>query len=391
MFASLQKKIQYAGVKTMIEYDSVTKVFGIGKNAVTATDNVTFTIEKGETAVFLGPSGCGKTTLLRMTNRLESITRGTISVTGRDIRDMNPQKLRLTMGYVIQQIGLFPNKTIAGNIAIVPRMLGWNKKQIRDRVDELLSLVKLDPEIYRDRYPVELSGGQQQRIGVARGLAANPDILLMDEPFGAIDPINRNQIQDEFLKLQGKLRKTIAFVSHDIHEAIKMADKIAIFKEGKLVQYDTPESILMRPANKFVSDFVGADRALKVLGLLRIRDAMNTRPKNLIQAGEDAGRALEMMNEKKIKLAFVLKENKPIGYVVPKLLKYEQGKVEDLTERFPEELGTREPLRDALSAMLMHDMIDFPVIDDNGDFAGSISYKNIQKSILELYYEDQED
>lgn len=391
MFASLQKKIQYAGVKTMIEYDSVTKVFGIGKNAVTATDNVTFTIEKGETAVFLGPSGCGKTTLLRMTNRLESITRGTISVTGRDIRDMNPQKLRLTMGYVIQQIGLFPNKTIAGNIAIVPRMLGWNKKQIRDRVDELLSLVKLDPEIYRDRYPVELSGGQQQRIGVARGLAANPDILLMDEPFGAIDPINRNQIQDEFLKLQGKLRKTIAFVSHDIHEAIKMADKIAIFKEGKLVQYDTPESILMRPANKFVSDFVGADRALKVLGLLRIRDAMNTRPKNLIQADEDAGRALEMMNEKKIKLAFVLKENKPIGYVVPKLLKYEQGKVEDLTERFPEELGTREPLRDALSAMLMHDMIDFPVIDDNGDFAGSISYKNIQKSILELYYEDQED
>ncbi|MFP4084832.1 MAG: ABC transporter ATP-binding protein [Desulfonatronovibrio sp.] len=375
----------------MIEYDSVTKVFGIGKNAVTATDNVTFTIEKGETAVFLGPSGCGKTTLLRMTNRLESITRGTISVTGRDIRDMNPQKLRLTMGYVIQQIGLFPNKTIAGNIAIVPRMLGWNKKQIRDRVDELLSLVKLDPEIYRDRYPVELSGGQQQRIGVARGLAANPDILLMDEPFGAIDPINRNQIQDEFLKLQGKLRKTIAFVSHDIHEAIKMADKIAIFKEGKLVQYDTPESILMRPANKFVSDFVGADRALKVLGLLRIRDAMNTRPKNLIQADEDAGRALEMMNEKKIKLAFVLKENKPIGYVVPKLLKYEQGKVEDLTERFPEELGTREPLRDALSAMLMHDMIDFPVIDDNGDFAGSISYKNIQKSILELYYEDQED
>ncbi|MFP4128763.1 MAG: ABC transporter ATP-binding protein [Desulfonatronovibrio sp.] len=375
----------------MIEYDSVTKVFGIGKNAVTATDNVTFTIEKGETAVFLGPSGCGKTTLLRMTNRLESITRGTISVTGRDIRDMNPQKLRLTMGYVIQQIGLFPNKTIAGNIAIVPRMLGWNKKQIRDRVDELLSLVKLDPEIYRDRYPVELSGGQQQRIGVARGLAANPDILLMDEPFGAIDPINRNQIQDEFLKLQGKLRKTIAFVSHDIHEAIKMADKIAIFKEGKLVQYDTPESILMRPANKFVSDFVGADRALKVLGLLRIRDAMNTRPKNLIQAGEDVGRALEMMNEKKIKLAFVLKENKPIGYVVPKLLKYEQGKVEDLTERFPEELGTREPLRDALSAMLMHDMIDFPVIDDNGDFAGSISYKNIQKSILELYYEDQED
>ncbi|MFO7727375.1 MAG: ABC transporter ATP-binding protein [Desulfonatronovibrio sp.] len=321
----------------------------------------------------------------------ESITRGTISVSGRDVMDMNPQKLRLTMGYVIQQIGLFPNKTIAGNIAIVPRMLGWDKEKIRARVDELLRLVKLDPEIYRDRYPVELSGGQQQRIGVARGLAADPDILLMDEPFGAIDPINRNQIQDEFLKLQGKLRKTIAFVSHDIHEAIKMADKIAIFKDGKLIQYDTPEAILMRPANKFVSDFVGADRALKVLGLLRIRDAMNTKPKNLIQADEYAPQALGMMEEKGIKFAFVLKENKPVGYVVPRLLKYEQGKVGDLAEKFPEELGTREPLRDALSAMLMHDMIDFPVIDDNGEFAGSISYKNIQKSILELYAEDQED
>ncbi len=375
----------------MIEYDSVTKVFGVGKTAVTATDNVTFTIEQGETAVFLGPSGCGKTTMLRMTNRLESITRGTIRVTGRDIMDMNPQKLRLTMGYVIQQIGLFPNKTIAGNIAIVPRMLGWDKEKIRLRVDELLRMVKLDPEIYRDRYPVELSGGQQQRIGVARGLAANPDILLMDEPFGAIDPINRDQIQDEFLRLQGKLRKTIAFVSHDIHEAIKMADKIAIFKDGKLIQYDTPESILMRPANKFVSDFVGADRALKVLGLLRIRDAMNTSPGNLIQSGMDASQALKMMEDKGIKFAFVLKENKPIGYVVPKVLKYEQGKVEQLAERFPEELGTREPLRDALSAMLMHDMIEFPVLDDNGDFAGKISYKNIQKSILELYYDDQDD
>ncbi len=374
----------------MIEYDSVTKVFGIGKKAVTATDNVTFTIDKGETAVFLGPSGCGKTTMLRMTNRLESITRGSIKVNGQDIMDMNPQKLRLTMGYVIQQIGLFPNKTIAGNIAIVPRMLGWNKEKIRARVDELLNMVKLDPEIYRDRYPVELSGGQQQRIGVARGLAANPDILLMDEPFGAIDPINRDQIQDEFLKLQAKLKKTIAFVSHDIHEAIKMADKIAIFKDGKLVQYDSPESILMRPANKFVSDFVGADRALKVLGLLRIRDAMNLSPKNLVQAGTDAPQVLKMMEDRGMKFAFVLKDNKPVGYVSPKLLKYEQGKVEDLVERFPEELGTREPLRDALSAMLMHDMIDFPVMDDNGDFAGSISYKNIQKSILELYYEDQD-
>ncbi|MBM9536328.1 ABC transporter ATP-binding protein [Desulfobulbus alkaliphilus] len=375
----------------MIEYESVTKIYGAGSKAVTATNNVTFTIEDGESAVFLGPSGCGKTTMLRMTNRLESITRGTIKVNGEDIMSMNPQQLRLGMGYVIQQIGLFPNKTIAENIAVVPRMLRWDKARIKARIDEMLNLVNLDPGIYRDRYPVELSGGQQQRVGVARGLAANPSILLMDEPFGAIDPINRDQIQDEFLRLQGKLKKTIAFVSHDIHEAIKMADKIAIFKDGLLVQYDTPEAILMRPANKFVSDFVGADRALKVLGLLRIRDAMNPAPKNLLQANEEAPQALRMMEERRLPFAFVIRNSKPIGYITPKNLKYEQGRVGELAEKFPETLGTREPVRDALAAMLMHDLSALPVIDDNGDLAGAISYRNIQKSILELYTEDQDD
>ena len=375
----------------MIEYESVTKIFGTGSKAITATNNVTFTIEDGETAVFLGPSGCGKTTMLRMTNRLESITRGTIRVNGEDIMSMNPQQLRLGMGYVIQQIGLFPNKTIAENIAVVPRMLGWDKTRIKARIDEMLNLVNLAPGIYRDRYPVELSGGQQQRIGVARGLAANPSILLMDEPFGAIDPINRDQIQDEFLRLQGKLKKTIAFVSHDIHEAIKMADKIAIFKDGLLLQYDTPEAILMRPANKFVSDFVGADRALKVLGLMRIRDAMTPAPKNLLQANEEAPQALRLMEERRLPFAFVIRNSKPIGYITPKNLKYEQGRVGELVEKFPETLGTREPLRDALAAMLMHDLGALPVTDDNGDLVGTISYRNIQKSILEMYSDDQDD
>ncbi len=375
----------------MIEYDSVTKIFGAGKTAVTATDGVNFTIEEGETAVFLGPSGCGKTTLLRMTNRLESVTRGSIRVQGRDIMEMNVQQLRLGMGYVIQQIGLFPNKTIAGNIAVVPRMLKWDKRRIEERTDELLRIVKLDPEIYRDRYPVELSGGQQQRVGVARALAADPDILLMDEPFGAIDPINRHQIQDEFLKLQGQLKKTIAFVSHDIHEAIKMADKIAIFKDGKLVQYDTPEIILMRPANKFVSDFVGADRALKVLGLLRVRDAMNREPRNVVQSDVMAEEALRFLEGNNFRNLIVLRENRVLGFVTRRHLKYEQGKVEDFAEKFPEELAPREPLRDALSAMLMHDLMSFPVLDDNGAFAGTISYRYIQRSILELYSESQDD
>ncbi len=375
----------------MIEYDSVTKIFGAGKTAVTATDSVTFTIEAGETAVFLGPSGCGKTTLLRMTNRLESVTRGSIRVQGRDIMEMNVQQLRLGMGYVIQQIGLFPNKTIAGNIAVVPRMLKWDKRKIDERIDELLRIVKLDPEIYRNRYPVELSGGQQQRVGVARALAADPDILLMDEPFGAIDPINRHQIQDEFLKLQAQLKKTIAFVSHDIHEAIKMADKIAIFKDGKLVQFDTPEIILMRPASKFVSDFVGADRALKVLGLLRVRDAMNREPRNVIQGEFTAEEALRFMEDNNFRHLIVLRENRVLGFVTRRQLKYEQGRVEELVEKFPEELTAREPLRDALSAMLMHDLMSFPVLDDSGGFSGTISYRYIQKSILELYSESQDD
>ncbi len=375
----------------MIEYDSVTKVFGAGKTAVTATDNVTFTIERGETAVFLGPSGCGKTTLLRMTNRLESITRGNIRIRGREIREMNAQELRLGMGYVIQQIGLFPNKTIAGNIAVVPRMLKWDKKKIDARIDELLSLVKLEPGVYRNRYPVELSGGQQQRVGVARALAADPDILLMDEPFGAIDPINRDQIQDEFLRLQAQLRKTIAFVSHDIHEAIKMADKIAIFREGRLVQFDTPEIILMRPADTFVSDFVGADRALKALGLLRVKDAMNREPRNLARADMTATETLKFIEDNNFAHVIVLRGNRVLGFVSRKHLKFERGNLEALAVKFPEELGIREPLRDALSAMLLHDLASFPVLDDNGGFAGTISYKNIQKSILELYSEYQDE
>ncbi|HOO91551.1 MAG TPA: ABC transporter ATP-binding protein, partial [Syntrophales bacterium] len=266
----------------MITYDSVTKIFGTGRDAVTALDNVNFTIPQGEIVVFLGPSGCGKTTTLRLTNRLETLTRGNITIEDQNTMDMDAVELRQRLGYVIQAIGLFPNKTIAENIAVVPKLLGWDKKRIYDRVDELLWMTNLEPELYRDRFPAELSGGQQQRVGVARGLAANPDILLMDEPFGAIDPINREQIQNEFLKLQAKLQKTIAFVSHDIHEAIKMGDRIALFDQGRLIQYETPEVILTQPKNKFVADFVGADRALKVLGLMQVSDVINRKPKNII-------------------------------------------------------------------------------------------------------------
>jgi osmoprotectant transport system ATP-binding protein len=271
---------------------------------------------------------------------------------------------------------------------VVPRLLGWDKERIRQRVDELLAMVKLDPDIYRDRYPVELSGGQQQRVGVARALAADPDILLMDEPFGAIDPINREQIQDEFLRLQAKIKKTIAFVSHDLHEAIKMADRVAIFKDGALIQYDTPETILTRPRNKFINDFVGADRALKVLSLLRARDTMNTEPKNVIQANTPASEALQALEDKKQRLGIVLKGTKPLGYVTPRILKYEEGPVSEVAEPFPVIVEDQQPLREVMAAMLMEDMAVYCVVDDNGEFAGTISYHHIQRHILEMYKDD---
>lgn len=376
----------------MITYDKATKIFGAGAGAITALDNVSFTIEKGEVVVLLGPSGCGKTTTMRLTNRLENLSSGSITVNGRDIQSVDAVKLRQSMGYVIQEIGLFPNKTIAENIAVVPKLLGWSKADIEDRVEKLLQMVQLIPtDSYRDRYPAELSGGQQQRVGVARGLAADPEILLMDEPFGAIDPINREQIQDEFLRVQAKLKKTIAFVSHDIHEAIKMGDKIALFNEGQLIQYDTPEIILTQPKNKFVADFVGSDRALKVLGIMRVKEAMNKNPKNIVQGDTPAPEALKFMEEKNIRYALVVHRGKPTGYITRKDLKYEEGPVRDLSERFPTFVQDKTHLRVALSLMLMHDLILLCVVDENGDLQGTISYQNIQRSILDVYNDETEE
>ena len=372
----------------MIEYRNVRKVYGNGKEAVPAVRDISLQIKPGEVVVFLGPSGCGKTTLLRMTNKLEDITGGDILVDGRSIRELNPVQLRRSMGYVIQQIGLFPNKTIYENIAMIPRVLKWDKAKIDERVAHLLQVVKLDPETYSSRYPAELSGGQQQRVGVARALAADPDILLMDEPFGAIDPINRDQIQDEFMRLQARLKKTIVFVSHDIHEAIKMADRIAIFKGGQLVQFDTPEMILTQPRNKFVSDFVGADRALKVLGLIRAREAMNPSPKNIISGEMKCPEALDLLTESKRKLGIVVDNGKPVGYVTPKLLKFETGPVTDVAEPFQIFVEDDEPLREVLSSMLMDSMGFYCVVDDNGYFKGTITYTNIQNKILEFYEDD---
>ncbi len=237
-----------------------------------AIRDLSLKVEAGEICVLVGPSGCGKTTAMRLVNRMIEPTSGDILVDGESIIDRDPSELRREIGYAIQQTGLFPHQTIGENIGTVPRLLGWDKGRIAARVTELLELISLEPAL-ADRYPAQLSGGQRQRVGVARALAADPPLMLMDEPFGAVDPINRERLQNEFLRLQREIRKTVVFVTHDIDEAIKMGDRIAILREGgELAQYATPTDLLMAPADAFVEDFVGADRALKRLGLTTLGD-----------------------------------------------------------------------------------------------------------------------
>ena len=258
----------------MIEIDALTKRFpGAAHPAV---DRLTLTVPEGAVCVLIGPSGCGKTTTMRIINRMIEPDSGTVTVNGRNVMDVDPVTLRRHIGYVIQQVGLFPHWSIAENVATVPKLLGWDERRIAARVDELLTLVGMDPGAYRNRFPRELSGGQKQRVGVARALAADPPVMLMDEPFGAIDPITRARLQDEFLRILHALKKTIVFVTHDIDEAIRMGDRIAILKDGALVQFGTPESILAAPADAFVEAFVGADRALKRLALIPVSAAMES-------------------------------------------------------------------------------------------------------------------
>ena len=254
----------------MIRFEGVTRLFG----AVKAVDSLDLAIHEKELCVLVGPSGSGKSTMLRMINRLIEPTGGSVSLDGKDIRAMRPEILRRGIGYVIQSVGLFPHLTVAANVATVPQLLGWDRPRIEERVDRMLTLVGMDPAVYRGRYPHELSGGEAQRIGVARALASDPPVILMDEPFSAVDPVNRQRLQDEFLSIQRELKKTVVFVTHDVDEAIRLADRIAVVRAGRLVQYDMPEKILEHPADPFVAAFVGADRALKRLSRFAVRGYM---------------------------------------------------------------------------------------------------------------------
>ena len=303
---------------TAIRFENVTKQYA--NAARPAVDSVSCDVDEGSFVVLLGPSGCGKTTLLKMVNRLYEPTSGTIYLGQQDIREMDATTLRRQIGYVIQQIGLFPHMTVAQNVGIVPDLLNWEPERIRQRVDELLALVDLPPDEYRDRYPSQMSGGQRQRVGVARALAGDPDVILMDEPFGAIDAITRTGLQDELIKLQRKLKKTILFVTHDVEEALRLADKIIILKDGRIVQYDTPFNILSHPANQFVYDLVGADDIIRQLGLVRVDLAMKPLPADFVQNGrptiardDNLRRALSMLLNSNAPALTVTENDQPVG------------------------------------------------------------------------------
>lgn len=279
-----------------------------------AVNNVSLEVASGQFTVIVGSSGCGKTTLLKMVNRLYEQTDGAIYVNGQDTREVPVNDLRRQIGYVIQQSGLFPHMTVEKNIAVVPEMLGWNKARISERVNELLELVHMDPEQFRNRYPRQLSGGQQQRVGLARALAADPPIMLMDEPFGAIDAITRTKLQDELIHIQKKLRKTILFVTHDVDEALRLADKIIVMKDGEVVQYDTPLNIIAQPANDFVKNLMGGDDVIRQLSLLNVKAAMEE-----VSAGSDfPSNKVTVSSEMDLKsaLATMLKTNTEILHVV---------------------------------------------------------------------------
>ena len=366
----------------MIKLEELTKRFP-GQVAV---DGVSMDIPKGEIVVFVGPSGCGKTTTLKMINRLIEPTSGNIFLDGEDVTHMNPDKLRRRIGYVIQQIGLFPHQTIATNIATVPRAMKWDKDRMTARVDELLELVGMDPDVYRDRYPKELSGGQNQRIGVARALAADPAVMLMDEPFGAVDPITRERLQSEFLRLQDEVQKTICFVTHDVDEAIKMGDRIAIFGDDhKLQQFDRPETILSNPANEFVEDFLGSGAALKRLHLRRIRDVNLTQwPVARIDEDRDTlRRKLDEADDSSFLLLLDDRE-RPVRWVSTRDL---DRSGEDMSDRGLPAVAVVEPqgtLHDALDEMITSNVGCAIVIDRQGAYQGVVDIDTVMTAVNTL-------
>jgi len=374
----------------MIEFKKLTKSYDSKTNVV---DQLDLVINDGELVVLIGESGCGKTTTMKMINRLIEPTSGEILVNGHNVLAMNPIELRRNIGYVIQKVGLMPHMTVGDNIELVAYLKKWDKGKRRKRSAELLDMVGLDPDIYLERYPNELSGGQQQRVGVARALAVNPDIILMDEPFSAVDPLTREQLQEELIRLQGEVRKTIVFVTHDMDEAIKLGDRIAVMKDGRIIQYDTPEQILKNPVNEFVEYFVGKDRLWKSPEMLLARDIMNKRPAGVL-AERTPAYALELMRERDTELLVVVdapadRPRRMLGVITPRELKgkgtAESNRMKDLMRTTHPTVTDNTSMVEVLALMKSSQVRHIPVIgDEDGYFKGIITYASIVNIITDV-------
>jgi osmoprotectant transport system ATP-binding protein len=363
----------------VLELREVTKRYSrVGPPAV---DGLSLTVPAGEVCVLIGPSGCGKTTALKMINRLIEPTSGEILIDGVGVTSRDPSVLRREIGYVIQQVGLLPHLTVSANVATVPRLLKWDKARTRARTRELLELIGLDPDEFGDRYPAQLSGGQQQRVGLARALAADPPVMLMDEPFSAVDPITRERLQNDFLRLQRTVAKTVVFVTHDIDEAVKMGDRIALMRDGHLIQYASPAELLANPVDDFVADFVGADRALKSLSLTRVED-VDLIPAPLVRVGEATDEVRERIARGDIQpisghVLVATGDDRPLDWLPVERLEH--------TARVPAAApGGAEPvidvvttLRDALSALFESNSAYGPVVDGGGRTIGLVGVEQI--------------
>lgn len=375
----------------MLTFENVTKIYSGSKKAV---NNLNLQIEKGEFICFIGPSGCGKTTSMKMVNRLIEPTEGRILIDGKDIMKQNRVQMRREIGYVIQQIGLFPHMTISENITLVPKLLQWSKEKRRERAAELIKLVNL-PEEYLDRYPQELSGGQQQRIGVLRALASNPPLILMDEPFGALDPITRDGLQEEFKDLQRRLGKTIVFVTHDMDEAIKLADRIVIMKDGEIVQVDTPDEILRNPANEFVESFIGKERLIQTKpDVTTVGQIMNKIPAT-VHKEETLSTAIQRMKEKRVDSLLVIGDDHTLeGYIDVEDIEENRKKSTLVGEIYETELyKVKEDslIRDTIQKMLRRHTKYVPVVDDLNRLKGIVTRATLADLVYESIWGDEDD
>ncbi|MGC9670582.1 ATP-binding cassette domain-containing protein [Planosporangium sp. 12N6] len=366
----------------MISLENVSKTYRGQK--VPAVDNVSMEIRRGEIVVLVGPSGCGKTTTMKMINRLIEPSSGRICVDGADVTSLDGTELRRRIGYVIQQGGLFPHMSVATNVGLVPKMLGWNRRRIDDRVDELLHLVGLEPGQFRNRLPRQLSGGQQQRVGVARALAADPPVMLMDEPFGATDPLTRDRLQNEFLRLQEKLQKTIVFVTHDFDEAIKMGTRIAVLGErSRIRQFDTPEQLLAAPADKTVGRFIGAGAALKRLNLRRV-DAVEWDDAELMHRDESPTAVLRRLDQSGAWAVLTVdRTGRPLRWVSPRDLEPDQSSLDGVGIPVAV-VEPRATLHDALDTMLGSGCGTIVVVDDDGRYRGVVDIECLMRAINDM-------